>query len=108
VILNFTKGLVGMFTFIILLATLTTLFPYVFCSVAELLMLMKDPRNAPRRLPRKLIAISIPTFVYALWAIGGSGRDAVFWGIILILAGMPFYVWIRWREVKRQLPQDTQ
>ncbi len=35
--MNYTRGLVALFTFIILLATLSTLVPYVFCSLAGFL-----------------------------------------------------------------------
>ena len=32
--MNYSRGLVDLFTFIILLATLSTLVPYAFCSLA--------------------------------------------------------------------------
>ena len=38
VAMNYTRGLVELFTFIILLSTLSTLVPYVFCSLAVWLM----------------------------------------------------------------------
>jgi APA family basic amino acid/polyamine antiporter len=34
-------------------------------------------------------------FCYSLWAIGGAGRDAVYWGFLLLLAGIPLYAWNR-------------
>ena len=100
VIANFTKGLVDMFTFIILLATLTTLFPYVFCSVAELLISLKNKQNSFKENVGKILRVSIPAFLYSFWAIWGSGQDTVFWGILLLLAAIPFYIWIRWQKTK--------
>ena len=32
-------------------------------------------------------------FAYALWAIGGAGADVVYWGFLLLMAGLPVYVW---------------
>ena len=48
---NYTRGLVSLFTFVILLSTLSTLVPYVFCSLA--VFLIGRPVAAPRRLVRR-------------------------------------------------------
>ena len=37
-------------------------------------------------------------FVYAAWAIMGAGRDAVYWGSLLLLAGIPVFVWLKRRS----------
>jgi len=34
-------------------------------------------------------------FVYALFAIGGAGADVVYLGFLLILGGLPVYVWVK-------------
>ena len=93
--MNYTKGLVEEFTFILLLATLTSLVPYVFCAAADAMISLRGSEHARGR--RRLRPLLIPglAFVYSLWAIGGSGRDAVYWGFMLILAGIPLYVWNR-------------
>lgn len=95
ILMNYTKGLVGAFTFILLLATLTTLVPYVFCSAAEVLIALGRGEGEPRRGRMRLFLVPGLAFVYSLWAIGGSGRDAVYWGFLLLLAGLPLYVWNR-------------
>jgi basic amino acid/polyamine antiporter, APA family len=89
--MNYTRDLVAVFTRIILLATLSTLVPYVFCSMAALL--------APDRMPRSTGAasaggtvIAALAFVYALVAIGGAGQEVVYLGFLLLLAGLPVYV----------------
>jgi APA family basic amino acid/polyamine antiporter len=33
-------------------------------------------------------------FAYSLWAIGGSGAETVYWGFLLLLSGLPVYVWV--------------
>jgi APA family basic amino acid/polyamine antiporter len=86
--LNYSRGLVDLFTFIILLCTLGTLVPYVFCSLAVWLL----PRQ---RFSGVAAAVSVFAFVYAMFAIGGAGADTVFYGFLLLMAGLPVYVWVR-------------
>jgi APA family basic amino acid/polyamine antiporter len=89
VTLNYARGLVELFTFVILLATLGTLIPYVFCSLAVWLM-----PGQPRPTGASALA-SGAAFVYAMFAIGGAGRETVFGGFLALLAGLPVYVWVK-------------
>ncbi len=89
--MNYTKGLVELFTFIILLATLAVLIPYVFCSLAGLLI--KDRRGAKATTSEGVLAVL--AFVFSFFAIVGAGANVVFWGFLLLLAGLPVYVWVR-------------
>jgi len=36
--------------------------------------------------------ISALAFLYSLWAISGAGADVVYWGFLLLMAGLPVYV----------------
>jgi APA family basic amino acid/polyamine antiporter len=42
--------------------------------------------------------VSILAFLYAMFAIGGAGADTVLYGFLLLLAGLPLYVWMRRSE----------
>ena len=98
--MNYTRSLVELFTFIILLATLSTLVPYAFCSVAGLL-----DRSAPGR--RRPSVIHLLAFAYAVWAIAGAGADVVYWGFLLLIAGLPVYVVVKpGRSVKADAHAD--
>lgn len=90
--MNFTKGLVGAFTFMILLSTLSTLIAYTFSNVAEFYFL-KDEDRGPA-FTRTLI-LSLCTFAYTLFAIWGAGQEVVFYSFFLILIGMPLYALVR-------------
>ena len=89
VAMNYSRGLVELFTFIILLSTLSTLVPYVFCSLAVWLM-----PGRPRPTGAAAV-VSVLAFVYSMFAIGGAGAETVFYGFLALLAGLPLYVWVR-------------
>lgn len=96
VALNYSRGLVELFTFIILLSTLSTLVPYVFCSLAVWLA-----PGHPKPTGTAAIVSGL-AFVYAMFAIYGAGAETVFYGFLLLLGGLPVYVWLtRSREGAR-------
>ena len=93
---NYSTTLVTLFTKMILLSTLSTLVPYTFCSLAGFLMSGSEP-------PRRGIApgaaiISVLAFLYAVVAIAGAGDEVVFLGFLLLIAGLPMYVWVARRR----------
>jgi APA family basic amino acid/polyamine antiporter len=89
VLMNYSRGLVELFTFIILLCTLSTLVPYVFCSLAVWLM---PGQPAPRGASA---VVCVLAFVYSMFAIAGAGAETVFYGFLFLLAGLPVFVWLR-------------
>jgi APA family basic amino acid/polyamine antiporter len=100
---NYTRSLVQLFTFSILLATLSCLVPYLFSSLAEwtLLRQERDASGGARKTGPVLVAIL--AFLYSFWAIAGSGQEAVYWGFLLLMAGVPVYVWVRRGRVVQEL-----
>jgi len=95
--MNFSKGLVDQFVFIILLATLTTLVPYLFCALAELMIYFTTGRTIAKKGLAPIAALAVVGFLYSAWAIYGAGQEIVFYGFLLLMAGIPVYVWLRWR-----------
>lgn len=89
-----SSGAVAIFNFIILLATLTTLLPYTFCAMAELVFFVTDrERFSGKRLTGSLIVAGL-AFAYSIVAIVGSGAETVLWGLVLMLLGIPVYVFL--------------
>lgn len=84
-VLNYSgsKGMVEIFNFIILLATMTTLLPYAFTAVAELMFMARG--QMPATGAGRRIVIASLAFVYAVWALYGSGAETVLWGVILLM-----------------------
>ena len=87
---NYGRGLVKLFTFFILLSTLSTLVPYAFCSLAAFMI----ERSRRLRMTAGARAICAFAFLYSMWAIAGAGTDVVTYGFLLLLAGLPIYVWV--------------
>lgn len=52
------------------------------------------------------MAVSVLAFGSSLWAIAGAGQGAVFWGFLLLIAGLPVYVAMRWRG-REESPAET-
>jgi APA family basic amino acid/polyamine antiporter len=92
ILMNYSSDLVTMFNVVILIATFFTLVPYMLCSMAELLLGRADKARV-----RNIILASL-AFVFSLWAAAGAGKDTLYWGTLLMLAGLPFYAWQKWRQ----------
>ncbi|MND01244.1 hypothetical protein D3C83_201680 [compost metagenome] len=57
------------------------------------LRLMKH--DAPVPLTRGRAVVLLGAGAYAMWSIYGAGQEIVFWGFLLLLSGLPVYVWLR-------------
>ncbi|HZY36903.1 MAG TPA: amino acid permease [Mucilaginibacter sp.] len=96
--MNYTKGLVDQFRFLSLLATINTLIPYLFCAAAYVIIRFTKKQFAGGW--AAAIFVAVLAFAYSLWAIAGSGQSSVFWGFLLLMAGIPFYVWVLYKKRK--------
>jgi APA family basic amino acid/polyamine antiporter len=89
---NYARGLVAAFTFIILLSTLATLLAYAFSSMALVVTSLRARAQiSGGRLAGPLV-VALLAFAYSLWAIAGIGREALVWGCVLLLCGVPVYL----------------
>ena len=95
ILMNYNRGLVSTFQVIILIATFFTLVPYMLCSMAELLLGRADQAR------RRNIVLACLAFAFSLWAAAGTGSDSVYWGTLLILAGLPLHAWQKWSQAVR-------
>jgi len=94
--MNYNKALIDQFTFIILLATLTTVVPYAFAAAAEVYLFIFERERFPgRRLVRDTIFAALG-FAYAIFAIWGTGWDIIGKGFLLLMVGLPVFVYMGW------------
>ncbi len=91
--LNFTSGLNDMFTFMVLMTTITVLVPYLFSAASYGVILLQNKFWKKDHISQLIIAAL--AFLFSVWAVLGSGQESVYWGFIAILAGIPFYVWMK-------------
>src|SRR5262245_28294757 len=92
IILNYSnsENLVGVFTKTLVLSTLATLIPYAFCSLAVFI----PGGQRAKMLGAGTATVAAIAFVYSLFCIYGAGQETVFLGFLLIVVGLPVYVWV--------------
>lgn len=98
VLMNFHRSTVDVFTFMILLATSTNLIAYLACALALLALMARGRLHGTGRAAPWLAAAGVLGSAYSLGAILGAGREAIAWGGILLLAGLPVYWAMRRRS----------
>jgi basic amino acid/polyamine antiporter, APA family len=85
ILCNYSSSLASIFSFVILVSSVSTLLLYVGCALGALKL--------------KIGTIyAVLGIGYSLFAFWGAGREATLWGIALLAAGLPIY-WLnkRWR-----------
>jgi APA family basic amino acid/polyamine antiporter len=108
VFMNYTGSLVDQFTFMLLLATLTTVVPYAFAAAAEIALFMKEPaRFTGVKFVRDTI-VAILGFGYAVWAMYATGSESIAKGYILLMLGIPVFLYMRWRRQRDRIPIRTE
>ena len=94
--LNYSRTMAELFGFLILLATTSTLVAYFVCSLAAVKL----------GVGRKIVPVFIVAALFSLWAVWGSGVEAMKWGSVLLLSGIPLYFLMR-RSNRSSLPAET-
>jgi len=98
VLLNLHRTLVGVFTFFLLLSTASALFAYLASSLALVRLRARGRTSGSHGATAWLGVLGCVGALYSIGALAGAGREAVFWGVVLLLAGLPMYVAVRWRK----------
>ena len=97
--MNYTKGLVDQFKFLILLSTLSALSPYLFSTAAYMIIRLKHQFNSKWVL-YAAITLATLSFLFFMWMVYGTGQETVFWGFLLTVSSIPIYVWAVWKRDK--------
>lgn len=98
VLIDGQGDLVDVFNVIILLGTMTGVVPYAFCTAALLQFLAVSPERFRPRERKAIFLLGTLGFAYSLWALYGTGQQAIFWGFLVLIAGIPLYTWRQWRN----------
>jgi arginine:agmatine antiporter len=85
-----SSGFAAVYHLILGLATMTAVVPYAFCAAATGLVAQKVANGGP--VPR-VGAIEVVAFVFAVFTLYGCGAEPVLYGTVLLILGIPIYVW---------------
>lgn len=95
IMMNYSKGLVDQFRALLLLSVLCALIPYLFSVAAYPIIRFRQKHSTGWV---AAIVLAVLAFSYALWMIAGSGQEAVYHGFLLLMLGIPFYIWSAYRK----------
>jgi len=95
-LMNLSDGLVDQFTFIAEIVVFSALIPYLFVAASYILVLIERKIHINSWV--KSIVLGMLGIAYSLWAIYGIGEQSVFYGFLLLLLGIPFYVVMKWNK----------
>ena len=90
--MNLTSGMIQIYTFIILLATVAVLVLYFAGAAAMIALLVQGKAKGVG-----ITAAAILGAAYALWTFYGAGAEATLWGAGLLATGIPVYFLMRSR-----------
>lgn len=90
-LLNTSSRLVGVYELLIILSTLTAIWPYAACAIADLILQLRDPNK--RKVSLIAVLRALGALIFAVCMILGAGLDTILYGVVLLLAGYPVYVY---------------
>ncbi len=94
-----TPGVRAFYNLVVSLSTMAAVIPYAFCALAVGLVgaRVAGGTGSSGNMPR-IGAIEIIAFVFSIFTVYGCGAEAVLYGLLLLLLGVPVYVWQRHRS----------
>lgn len=96
--MNQSKNLANQFKLLILLSTFFTLLPYLFTTVSYLIVRAKKSTENSKSKTFAAILVSVLAFVFSMWMMIGAGQEIVYWGFIMLMMGVPFYVYMVYKK----------
>lgn len=100
VLYNWHADFASRFSDVVLLATWMTLVAYAYAAAAEVVLFYRDRRLFSFAKLTRDTVIAALAFAYSVWAIWGSGDEWLAKGFMLLLFGIPVFVWMKWRQAK--------
>jgi APA family basic amino acid/polyamine antiporter len=96
--MNNSKNLANQFKLLILLSTFFTLLPYLFTTVSYLIVHAQKATEFNKSKTAAAIFVSLAAFIFSMWMIIGAGQEIVYWGFIMLMIGVPFYVYMVYKK----------
>jgi len=89
-----SPGFSAFYNLVVGLSTMAAVIPYAFCSLATGLVAAYAAGGGP--VPRLTLVEAI-AFVFAVFTLYGCGAEPVLYGVIMLVLGIPVFVWQRRR-----------
>lgn len=88
---NYSRGLAGLFNFMVLVTTSTAIIFYLAASLAAL----KFERQGRLAASPGFATLTLIGFGYGCWAFYGAGLEASLWSLLMTATGLPIYFAMR-------------
>jgi basic amino acid/polyamine antiporter, APA family len=89
-----SSGFSAFYNLVVGLSTMAAVIPYAFCALATGLVAAYAAGGGP--VPR-LTLVELIAFVFAVFTLYGCGAEPVLYGLILLVLGIPVFIWQRRR-----------
>lgn len=91
VLMNYSRSMIQVFTFIILISTSTYLVMYLCCALAALKLCWNGSLGEAGRRWSPFLLVAMLAAVYSIWTLFGAGAEEFWWSIALFALGLPVY-----------------
>jgi amino acid transporter len=80
-----SPNFMALYRLIVNLSTMTAVVPYVFCALATAIL--------ARDKVRRFGMVDVIAFAFSMFTLWGCGAEVVLWGFLMLMLGVPVYVW---------------
>jgi basic amino acid/polyamine antiporter, APA family len=94
-----SPGFAAIYNMLVSLSTMTAVIPYAFCALAGPLVAAAVEGGSVRR----VTVVELVAFVFSVFTLYGCGAEPVLYGLMLLVLGIPVYVW----RQRRRGPHQT-
>jgi APA family basic amino acid/polyamine antiporter len=74
----------------------------MYAAAAQLYLFFADRASFSGVHLARYSVIAFLALAYASWAIWGAGYEYIAKGFMLLIAGIPVYLWVRWRASREE------
>lgn len=90
-------GFAAVYNLIVSLSTMAAVIPYAFCALAGGLIGARAKAGGPQY---RIGGVEVVAFLFSVFTLYGCGATAVLYGLMLLIFGIPVYVWQQRRRAR--------